>query len=334
MRPALAPHSPASPASCSAGRRLELVEVALRAGARARAPARPARAGRPRAARARARLSAPPAHSARRTPPGTFSSRTSTRSPSRSYGPAVAYGPRNCWRARLLRGRASAAFAARAALGTCFSSSVPFEQIGQSAVKRLWRQKRSLTSPAQAKLVGQCAARSSPICTSGRSRGTTSCGCPTMRERLFEATADVDRLVILGDLAELREAPVGHSLETVYEFAEHLNTAFAGRQVVIAAGNHDHPLVAAWLESRRLRPKPLALPGRLVREGAAQRAARHDRAPAARLRGDARLPRPAPARRRLRDARPLPRPAHERADARDDRDLALRARSRGTTPTS
>jgi hypothetical protein len=83
---------------------------------------------------------------------------------------------------------------------------------------------------------------------------------PAMRERLFEATADVDRLVILGDLAELREAPVGRSLESVYEFAEHLNQAFAGRQVVVAAGNHDHTLVAAWLESRRLRPKPLALP--------------------------------------------------------------------------
>ncbi len=83
---------------------------------------------------------------------------------------------------------------------------------------------------------------------------------PEMRERLFEATKDVDRLVILGDLVELREAPVGHSLETVYEFADHLNSAFAGRQVVITAGNHDHALIAAWLESRRLRPKPQPLP--------------------------------------------------------------------------
>jgi predicted phosphodiesterase len=83
---------------------------------------------------------------------------------------------------------------------------------------------------------------------------------PEMRERLFQATKDVDRLVILGDLVELREAPVGHSLETVYEFADHLNSAFAGRQVVITAGNHDHPLIAAWLESRRLRPKPQPLP--------------------------------------------------------------------------
>jgi hypothetical protein len=83
---------------------------------------------------------------------------------------------------------------------------------------------------------------------------------PEMRERLFEAAADVDRLVVLGDMAELREAPVGRSLETAYEFAEHLNEAFSGRQVVLTAGNHDHPLVAGWLESRRLRPKPLPLP--------------------------------------------------------------------------
>jgi hypothetical protein len=81
-----------------------------------------------------------------------------------------------------------------------------------------------------------------------------------MRQRLFDAAADVDRLVLLGDIAELREAPVGESLRAVYEFADHLNEAFAGRQVVIAAGNHDHPLVTAWLEGRRLRPTPQALP--------------------------------------------------------------------------
>ena len=83
---------------------------------------------------------------------------------------------------------------------------------------------------------------------------------PAMRERLFEAAADVDRLVVLGDLAELREAPVGQALAAVYEFVDHVNEAFAGRQVVITAGNHDHPLVNAWLEGRRLRPQPQALP--------------------------------------------------------------------------
>ena len=44
---------------------------------------------------------------------------------------------------------------------------------------------------------------------------------PAMRDRLFEATADVDRLVILGDLAELREAPVGQTLAAVYDFIDH-----------------------------------------------------------------------------------------------------------------
>lgn len=83
---------------------------------------------------------------------------------------------------------------------------------------------------------------------------------PDMRESLFAAAADADRLVVLGDLVELREAPVGHALTAAYEFAEHLNAAFAGRQVVIAAGNHDHQLVSAWLEGRRMRPRPQALP--------------------------------------------------------------------------
>ncbi|HYH59520.1 MAG TPA: metallophosphoesterase [Thermoleophilaceae bacterium] len=90
--------------------------------------------------------------------------------------------------------------------------------------------------------------------------GNDLLSAPAMRERLFAALADVDRLVVLGDLAELREAPVGQALAAVYDFADHLNEEFAGRQVVLAAGNHDHQLVAAWLESRRLRPKPLALP--------------------------------------------------------------------------
>jgi hypothetical protein len=84
---------------------------------------------------------------------------------------------------------------------------------------------------------------------------------PEMRERLFAAIADADRLVLLGDLLELREAPVASALPAAFELAEHLNRAFAGRQVVIAAGNHDHPLVSGWLEARRLRarPQPLGL---------------------------------------------------------------------------
>lgn len=142
------------------------------------------------------------------------------------------------------------------------SSSVPLEQIGQSAVKRLWRQKRSLTYAIRLAADMIAFVRSAVISDLhlGTAPGNDVLRLPAMRERLFDACSDVDRLVILGDLVELREAPVGDALETAYEFIEHVNTAFAGRQVVIAAGNHDHPLVGWWLESRRLRPKPQALP--------------------------------------------------------------------------
>jgi predicted phosphodiesterase len=80
-----------------------------------------------------------------------------------------------------------------------------------------------------------------------------------MRERLFEAARGADQIVLLGDLLELREAPVGQTLAAAHEFAEHLGTAFAGRRVVLTAGNHDHALVAPWLDRRRLRPNPFPL---------------------------------------------------------------------------
>lgn len=82
----------------------------------------------------------------------------------------------------------------------------------------------------------------------------------SMRERLFDATRDVDQLVLLGDMLELREAPVGTTLAEAYDFVDHVNEAFAGRRVVFAAGNHDHPLVQQWLDGRRLRPDPKPLP--------------------------------------------------------------------------
>lgn len=93
----------------------------------------------------------------------------------------------------------------------------------------------------------------------GTLTGNDLLGMASMRERLFAATNHVDQLVLLGDLLELREAPVGTTLAAAYEFMDHVNEAFAGRRVVIAAGNHDHPLVAQWLDNRRLRPDPKPL---------------------------------------------------------------------------
>ncbi len=69
-----------------------------------------------------------------------------------------------------------------------------------------------------------------------------------IRERLIEATADVDRLVLLGDVVELRDLPLGQTLEAARPFFEEIGKAFAGREVVYVPGNHDHRMLGGWLE--------------------------------------------------------------------------------------
>lgn len=69
-----------------------------------------------------------------------------------------------------------------------------------------------------------------------------------IRERLIEATADVDRLVLLGDVVELRDLPLGRSLEAARPFFEAIGAAFAGREIVYVPGNHDHRMLGQWLE--------------------------------------------------------------------------------------
>lgn len=69
-----------------------------------------------------------------------------------------------------------------------------------------------------------------------------------VRARLLEATADVDRLVLLGDVVELRDLPFGVALEAARPFFEEVGEAFAGREVVYVPGNHDHRMLGQWLE--------------------------------------------------------------------------------------
>ena len=59
------------------------------------------------------------------------------------------------------------------------------------------------------------------------------------RERLAAAVAGADRLVLLGDVLELRESPLAAALEAATPTLEVLGEAMAGREVVLAAGNHD-----------------------------------------------------------------------------------------------
>jgi hypothetical protein len=79
---------------------------------------------------------------------------------------------------------------------------------------------------------------------------------PELRAQLLEALADVDRLVLLGDLLELRHGPRREALTAARPFFEELGQAFAGREVVAVAGNHDHALIETWLEHRSELPAP------------------------------------------------------------------------------
>ncbi|MGA2320597.1 MAG: hypothetical protein ABSG95_07620 [Solirubrobacteraceae bacterium] len=82
-----------------------------------------------------------------------------------------------------------------------------------------------------------------------------------LRAPLIEALADVDRLVLLGDVLELRHGPPREALAAARGFFEDLGRALAGRELIIMAGNHDHALVEPWLASRALEddPAPLGL---------------------------------------------------------------------------
>jgi Calcineurin-like phosphoesterase superfamily domain len=90
------------------------------------------------------------------------------------------------------------------------------------------------------------------------------------RAALIDALGDVERLVLLGDVLELRHGPRRDALAAARPFFEELGEAFAGREVVVVAGNHDHALVESWLRRRdeSPTPEPLALEQRFPAEEA------------------------------------------------------------------
>jgi predicted phosphodiesterase len=90
---------------------------------------------------------------------------------------------------------------------------------------------------------------------------------PEPRGALLEALRDADRLVLLGDVLELRHGPPRDAMAAARPFFEDLGGVLAGREIVLCAGNHDHLLIDAWLDERALQaPEPLGLEQRLVLE--------------------------------------------------------------------
>jgi predicted phosphodiesterase len=82
---------------------------------------------------------------------------------------------------------------------------------------------------------------------------------PELRTLLLQALGDVDRLVLLGDVLELRHGPVREALAAARPFFEELGRTLGERELVLVAGNHDHALVEPWLARRGEESAPQAL---------------------------------------------------------------------------
>jgi Calcineurin-like phosphoesterase len=82
-----------------------------------------------------------------------------------------------------------------------------------------------------------------------------------VRGTLLEGVRRVERLVLLGDVIELRDRPLAEAFELAVPVLRELGGA-AG-ELVIVPGNHDHRLVSGWLEQRALAGRrPLGLADR------------------------------------------------------------------------
>jgi hypothetical protein len=80
-----------------------------------------------------------------------------------------------------------------------------------------------------------------------------------VRRVLLDALAEADRLVLLGDIVELREVPLATAMESARPFFEELGEATAGRPVLLVPGNHDHRLAEPLLERLAFAGEPLGL---------------------------------------------------------------------------
>jgi hypothetical protein len=79
---------------------------------------------------------------------------------------------------------------------------------------------------------------------------------PELREPLLRTVAEVDRVVLLGDVLELRHGPPREALAVAQPFFEQLGRVLDGRELVLVAGNHDHALIEPWLALRAELPEP------------------------------------------------------------------------------
>ena len=70
--------------------------------------------------------------------------------------------------------------------------------------------------------------------------------------RLADFLRGADRVVLLGDVLELRDRPLWRVVELAGPAFEAIGGALGDGELVVVAGNHDHHLVEGWLERRML----------------------------------------------------------------------------------
>src|SRR4029077_12772351 len=73
-----------------------------------------------------------------------------------------------------------------------------------------------------------------------------------IRRILLDELSSAERVVLLGDVLELRETPLAAALESARPFFEEWGEAMNGRPVVLVPGNHDHRLAEPLLEQLAL----------------------------------------------------------------------------------
>ncbi len=88
---------------------------------------------------------------------------------------------------------------------------------------------------------------------------------PAVLAALVEHLRSVDRLVLLGDTIELRHGPQRDAFADAAPVLARLGAAVP--RIVLLPGNHDHQLLAPWLErrARSAAPPPLKLDERIPR---------------------------------------------------------------------
>ncbi len=93
----------------------------------------------------------------------------------------------------------------------------------------------------------------------GAANGADVLRNPRLRVPLWQALEDVERLVLLGDVLELRHGPRRDALAAARPFFQELGEVLGSREVILLAGNHDHALIDGWLQGRGEFDKPLPL---------------------------------------------------------------------------